>query len=119
VNRQRGLFLVWRFWWQQVSVLLRVEQEFFKALGEFEASGNSAPASRNHFVVRSDTWIGCAGSAPFGFHCALKSICNVFAKSLEHDTVPTSTTEYSSTSVIFLQKAACDDVTELPGLTTL
>jgi hypothetical protein len=76
---QRGLFLVWRFWRQQVSVLPRVEQELFKAFGEFEASRNSAPASRNHFVVRSDTSIGRASSALFGFRCALKSVCNVFA----------------------------------------
>jgi len=49
-----------------------------KAFGEFEASGNSAPASRHHFVVRSESWIGCAGRALFSFLRAFKSVCNVF-----------------------------------------
>jgi hypothetical protein len=60
-------------------MLLRVEQEPFKALGEFEASGNSAPALRNHFEVRPESWIGYAGSAPVGFLCTHNSVCNVFA----------------------------------------
>jgi hypothetical protein len=87
-ERSGALFLAWRFWRQQVPVLLRVKQELFKAFSEFEASGNSAPASPNHFVVRSDTWIGRAGSALVGFLCAPKSVCNVSAQSLEHDAVP-------------------------------
>jgi hypothetical protein len=78
-DRPGSLFLVWRFWRQQVPVLLRVEQKLFKAFGELEASGNHAPVSRQHFVVRSESWIGRAGSALFGFRCAPKSVSNVFA----------------------------------------
>jgi hypothetical protein len=52
---RKTLFLIWWFWLQQIPVPLRVEQEFFKAFCEFEASGNSAPTSRDHFVVRSES----------------------------------------------------------------
>jgi hypothetical protein len=105
-----GLFLVWRFWRQQVSVLLRVEQELFKAFGEFEASGNHTPCSA--MLSLSTRRAGAvARAARFSASSArlrVSAMCSPTRWSMTQSRVSTHTPEGN----FILQDAARDDVTE-------